>query len=209
MDDEDNSTTFPMTAVFDSNNNLRVNDINYDPDGYVARLWNFINGVKTDEVKKPTLADRCKSGELTCTKKTLEYTEIDKWGPDPGFDICILDNETNQQKCQYKSVAEAGDYYFLEPATYEDYQSYIDEESSACDYCKKNGYPDYYNAAKRYCEDKGGRLPTIAELRAGGYTSFFWASEEDSTESVLDASYGSVGSTAKYNDYYNVVCVNK
>ena len=47
LDEEDNSTTFQMTALFDKNGNLRVNDTNYDPNKHVSKIWNYINGIKT------------------------------------------------------------------------------------------------------------------------------------------------------------------
>ena len=100
--------------------------------------------------------------------------------------------------------------YFTEPVSYRDYQSYFDSNSSDCDYCKGNGYDDYYNAAKRYCEDNGGRLPTVAELQAGGYNNGgFWASEQSDSDGTLVLDNGYVGSYNKDSLNVNVVCVGK
>ena len=48
LEDPDNSLTFQMTADFDNNQSLRVNDRGYDPNNAnVKKLWNYVLNLKT------------------------------------------------------------------------------------------------------------------------------------------------------------------
>ena len=216
--DSDTNRAFYLLSWFDDNGTLRIDDLAAATGGdkdIIAKVYDFISAkTKTSNEKisqenpESELAKKCKSGELTCTKKTLEVTEISHFGNDDEDwgELCIWTKEDGQT-CPYTSTAQAGDLYFTEPVSFDAYESYLDSDSSDCEnWCKDY---DYYNAAKRYCEDKGGRLPTVAELQAGGYTNgFVWASEEYNSYSVLALNNGRVWGEGKFG-VDSVVCVGK
>ena len=179
----------------------------------MTAVYNYANNKKTEEDTRSDFQKncvsinetQCKIGDTIYTKKTLEKTEVNQfaWGEE----LCIWTKEKGQT-CPYTSEAQAGDLYFTEPVTYGDYKSYLDSASSDCDY-EWNKNNDYYNAAKRYCEDNGGRLPTVAELQAGGYNSgYFWASEQAESDGAIALSYGNVDGNGKGTSN-DVVCVGK
>ena len=150
-----------------------------------------------------TFIEKCKSGEIVCTKKTLADLEISK--DEFGNDLCIWDSVKGETNCPYVSKATAGDYYFTEKVSL---LTYCDE------ICSNDhsfyGKPDYYGAAKRYCDAQGGRLPNLAELKAGGYYSGrFWAAEEYNLRNACSISTYDVNCFGK--DYVGgyVVCIEK
>ena len=220
---DDENSQFQLFGHIDNNGSLRVDDIQYDTanveaDLYIqqtdvenlTKLWNFVNNVKTsaEKVAKSPFEDCDKNPDKPCVVNGLTYNKVTLSEASVSkitlfilpADVCMLDREKNEQICPYTSSTEGGSYWISQTITsVDDYKSYLDSNSSFCadnEYCKEN---DYYNAAKRFCEDKGGRLPKAAELKSGGYLGKqyidpkthslhydkYFASEEMDSDTVL------------------------
>ena len=224
--DEDSDTRFQMFAHFGKDGELRVDDIQYDianvqTDKYIKQsdveslndLYNFANketGTLFEKKCEAINDTQCKIGDTIYTKKTIAQTEVNHMGNDEenSGELCIWTKEKGQT-CPYTSTAQAGDLYFTELKSWDDYKSYVDSDSSDCEECKFHGVDDYYNSAKRYCEAQGGRLPTLAELQARGYNSgYIWASEQYNSNVALVLDNGYVNGSGN-DGYHDVVCVGK
>ena len=150
----------------------------------------------------------CTGSTLTWKKQTIDDASVTSsyfcnWNPEEG--TCTKYSETTSENA---STATAGDLYVSDKLTLTaaDAKSAENCETSRNkSRCKSSG--DYWNLARRTCEEQGGRLPTAAELKAMykaeqlDSSSYYWAAEA--------ASYGtdrsSTFSTYDGNVYGNYI----
>ena len=189
-------TVFALVGRFDDLGTLRVNDNAYEQgldnnftnQKYVGKLWYFI----TQSTSVLTGFQKCQAeGATTCTITangiSTTYTKVTTTEDTNINYPCLYNRETKAQECdEYTSTAKAGDYWItnnLGRVKAGDAKSEQACENSVYSLCSSNG--DYYEAAKIKCEESGGHLANLAELKIAynnGLTNnsenWVWASEE-------------------------------
>ena len=225
------TTSFALIGRFDDLGTLRVNDNAYEQEldnnainqAYMIKLWHFINNMDLNSTDQFTV---CKAqGLLTCvislngisTKYsrviTTSDTVVDTFSNGSHID-CIYNRNNNPEKtCGYDSIAPAGEYWITDSLGYIKESEAKDMTGSVCTTqgCINNG--DYYEAAKRRCQNSGGHLANLAELeiaRQNGKlkTGQFWASEELTSYYAFSFNTeGKVYNRSKYESIWRVICV--
>ena len=223
-------TVFAMVGRFDDLGTLRVNDNAYeqtygtkDQRKYVAKLWYFIT--MSDSVLNEF--DRCTvRKQETCTINVngvnVTYNKIssnrdivmDKLHN--GTQLCSYDRETQTSICGYAANAVSGDYWItgnLGTITASEAKSSATCSSSIYSACLTIG--DYYEAARQKCENSGGRLANLAELRIAyenGVLPYgrIWATEDSATNNAyMLNSNGNVHTGAKSFATSQVMCIGE
>ena len=224
-------TVFSMVGRFDVVSTLRVNDNAYEQtygtiaqQKYVAKLWYFI----TQSINALSGFDRCKmEGATTCTVTangiSATYTKVFT-NTDTTVDTlyngntisCIYDRNSNPQRtCDgYTSVAQKGEYWISDNLGTISANEAKDRTGSVCTHGNCVVIGDYYEAAKRKCQNLGGHLASLAELKiANGNGKFntggwYWASEEqDASNAYYMNSGGNTSSALKLYTDGQTICV--
>lgn len=135
--------------------------------------------------------------------------------------MCVWDEETQSNNCNYTSEVEDGDYYIAEVSPPTSDEATSSEICAIRNQSDCSTFGDYWNAAKKKCEDSGSHLANLAELRAvendidckTGYgQGDYWAAEASTLK--VGAWHYCCKYQSPYNDYhspyyktYEVVCV--
>ena len=230
---------FYLIGRRDTNGILRIDDKGYedsitsgnaDNQKYMAKLYNFINNVEDSSGGDTSIFASC--SEFPCevnglnwkNKIQISQAEADAAKTTKDY-FCIWDPENKScdnydvYSSKNTSTAEVGDLVISDKLTLTTADAKSAENcATSRDQSSCTTYGDYWNLARRKCEEAGGRLPTTAELKvmkSKGQlygSSWYWAAEANSNYSenayflYTDEDEGVYSDLVFY--YYNkAVCV--
>ena len=128
-------------------------------------------------------------------------------------EICKYNrNNPKKRTCGYASIAPEGEYWISDNLGAPTEAEAKDMTGSVCSVADCVSRGDYYEAAKRRCQNSGGHLANLAELeiaRQNGKlkNGSFWAAEEQYWHySYVMKSDGNVYGDAKHHLTAQVIC---